>query len=59
MLHAWEELPHDAIAEIVGMTRAAVDQRIHRSLKRLSRVLQPVVDGPAPIARPLSGGSGR
>lgn len=44
MLYAWEDLPRDTIAEIMGMTRAAVDQRIHRSHRRLARMLQPASD---------------
>jgi RNA polymerase sigma-70 factor (ECF subfamily) len=43
MLYAWEDLPRDDIAEIMGMTRAAVDQRIHRSYLRLARVLEPMI----------------
>jgi RNA polymerase sigma-70 factor (ECF subfamily) len=39
MLYAWEELPRAIIAEMMGMTRTAVDQRIHRSYKRLARSL--------------------
>jgi len=30
MLYAWEDLARDAIAEMMGMTRAAIDQRLHR-----------------------------
>ncbi len=43
MLYAWEDLPRNDIAEIMGMTRSAVDQRIHRSYQRLARALQPVI----------------
>jgi RNA polymerase sigma-70 factor (ECF subfamily) len=39
MLSAWEELPRAVIAEMMGMTKAAVDQRIHRSYERLARML--------------------
>src|SRR5262245_30352963 len=39
MLYAWEELPRSVIAEMMGMTKVAVDQRIHRSYERLARVL--------------------
>jgi hypothetical protein len=31
MLYAWEDLPRDTIAEMMGMTGAAVDQRIYRA----------------------------
>src|SRR5262245_33633439 len=34
MLYAWEELPRTVIAEMLGMTKSAVDQRIHRSYQR-------------------------
>jgi RNA polymerase sigma-70 factor (ECF subfamily) len=40
MLYTWEDLPREDIAEIMGMTRSAVDQRIHRSYRRLARVLE-------------------
>jgi RNA polymerase sigma factor (sigma-70 family) len=43
MLYAWEDLPRDDIAEIMGMTRSAVDQRIHRSYQRLGRALEPLI----------------
>jgi RNA polymerase sigma-70 factor (ECF subfamily) len=39
MLYTWEELPREAIAEMMGMTKTAVDQRIHRSYQRLARSL--------------------
>jgi RNA polymerase sigma-70 factor (ECF subfamily) len=43
MLYAWEDLPRDDIAQIMGLSRAAVDQRIHRSYQRLARVLEPMI----------------
>jgi RNA polymerase sigma-70 factor (ECF subfamily) len=43
MLWAWEDLPRSTIAEIVGMSTAAVDQRIHRAYRRLASVLRPTV----------------
>ncbi|MDX1469603.1 MAG: sigma-70 family RNA polymerase sigma factor [Acidimicrobiia bacterium] len=42
MLYAWEELPRESIAELMGMTKTAVDQRIHRAYKRLARTLEPI-----------------
>ena len=42
-LDAWEDLSREEIAEVMGMTRAAVDQRIHRSYQRLSRALEPLI----------------
>jgi RNA polymerase sigma factor (sigma-70 family) len=41
MLAAWEDLPRETIAEMFGMTKAAVDQRIHRAYQRLARMLDP------------------
>ena len=38
-LATWEELPHAEIAEILGCSRHAVDQRIHRATRRLARKL--------------------
>lgn len=46
MLYNWEELSREAIAEMMDMTKAAVDQRIHRSYKRLARILRPTVRAP-------------
>ena len=39
MLSAWEELLRSVIAEMMGMTKAAVDKRIQRSYERLAQVL--------------------
>ncbi len=36
-LAGWEELPHADIAEVLGISVAAVDQRFHRAKKRLAR----------------------
>lgn len=41
MLYAWEELPRETIASLMGMSKSAVDQRIHRAYQRLARVLEP------------------
>jgi RNA polymerase sigma-70 factor (ECF subfamily) len=49
MLFAWEDVPREDIAEIMGMTKAAVDQRIHRAYKKLARVLEPLT---TPIPSP-------
>lgn len=54
MLYAWEDLPRETIAEVVGMTRAAVDQRMHRANKRLALILEPgaaVAVSTPPIAK--------
>jgi RNA polymerase sigma-70 factor (ECF subfamily) len=37
------------IAQIMGMTKVAVDQRIHRAYKKLARVLEPLT---SPIPSP-------
>ncbi|MGQ0850032.1 MAG: RNA polymerase sigma factor [Actinomycetota bacterium] len=41
MLYTWESLPRDTIAQMMGMTRGAIDQRIHRSYQRLARTIDP------------------
>lgn len=41
MLYTWEDLPREHIAQMMGMSRSAVDQRIHRAYRRLARVLEP------------------
>lgn len=35
----WEELPHDAIAGLLGLTRGNVDVRLHRAIRRLAKEL--------------------
>lgn len=54
-LDAWEDLTRAEIAEVMGMTRAAVDQRIHRAYERLSRALAPTIN---PIHSPPIAGKG-
>lgn len=54
MLYAWEDLPRDTIAKIMGMTRAAIDQRIHRSYQRLARALEPILDTRAINSPPIA-----
>jgi RNA polymerase sigma factor (sigma-70 family) len=44
MLDVWEGLSRAEIADATGMTRAAVDQRIHRAYQKLSRALEPVLE---------------
>ncbi len=36
-LSEWEELPHAEIAEALGISRTAADQRIHRAFDRLEK----------------------
>ncbi len=42
-LAAWEELPHVQIAQLLDVSVAAVDQRIHRAKKRLATEFQRVM----------------
>lgn len=35
----WDELPHAAIAEILGCSRPAVDVRLHRAVRRLGKAM--------------------
>jgi RNA polymerase sigma factor (sigma-70 family) len=58
MLYAWEDLPRDAIAEIMQMSRAAVDQRIHRAYERLARILEPALEPHATNPPPIAGEGG-
>jgi RNA polymerase sigma-70 factor (ECF subfamily) len=55
MLHAWEDLLHDDIAEIMGMSRAAVDQRLHRAYRSLERGLTKRLDRTAPDVSSAAG----
>ena len=57
MLSAWEDLPRDTIAEMMGTTRAAIDQRIHRSHQRLAQLLAPALEQ-APMAPPITKAGG-
>jgi RNA polymerase sigma factor (sigma-70 family) len=41
MLAAWEELNGPQIAEVLGITTAAAEQRLHRAKVRFSMVLEP------------------
>jgi RNA polymerase sigma-70 factor (ECF subfamily) len=54
MLDVWEDLSRQEIAEVMGMTRAAIDQRIHRAYQKLARALEPVIEiksiGSPPVA---------
>lgn len=54
MLYAWEDLARDVIAEMMGMTRAAIDQRIHRSYQRLARMLEPAIETRAIKSPPVA-----
>ncbi len=55
-LATWEELPHADIAQILGCSRHAVDQRIHRATRRLGRQLERQTRAtPSGIASPQGG----
>lgn len=54
MLYAWEDLSRETIAEMMGMSKAAIDQRIHRAHKRLARTLGHLVPSEATISPPIA-----
>lgn len=35
----WDELPHQAIAALLGCSRGAIDVRLHRAVKRLGKAM--------------------
>lgn len=56
LLSAWEGLSHASIGEIVGCSAHAVDQRIHRAVRRLGNQLAaPGSQGRRPPHEPASG----
>jgi RNA polymerase sigma-70 factor (ECF subfamily) len=58
-LAAWEELPHAEIAESLGCSVAAVDQRLHRAKRKLAAEYDHVMHRPALRARgAVAGGEG-
>jgi RNA polymerase sigma-70 factor (ECF subfamily) len=54
MLYAWEDLPRETIAQMMGMSRTAIDQRIHRSYQRLARTLAPDLESSAINSPPIA-----
>jgi RNA polymerase sigma factor (sigma-70 family) len=54
MLDVWEGLSRAEIADAIGMTRAAVDQRVHRAYQKLSRALMPVLDSSPNVSPPIA-----
>ncbi len=48
-LSAWEELGAPQIAEVVGCSVAAAEQRLHRAKKRPAKVLSPSLDSSVAI----------
>lgn len=57
MLYAWEDLPRETIAEMTGLSRSALDQRIHRANKRLARALAPDLHSVPPTIAQEGGGT--
>jgi DNA-directed RNA polymerase specialized sigma24 family protein len=54
MLYTWEDLPREVIAGMMGMTKPAIDQRIHRSYQRLARILEPSIETNAIKSPPIA-----
>jgi RNA polymerase sigma-70 factor (ECF subfamily) len=44
MLDAWEQMSRQEIAQIVGLSKMAVDKRLIRAYKKLGRQLGPLID---------------
>ena len=42
----WEELPREQVAEMLSVTRATIDQRIHRAYQQLERKLKHLSHSP-------------
>lgn len=55
-LAGWEELPHSEIAEVLGISVAAVDQRFHRAKKRLARAYNDLSSQRGPMSGAAGGG---
>ena len=54
MLDAWEGLSRQEIAQVVGLSKMAVDKRLIRAHKKLGRQLEPLIDpGTSGIAKPV------
>jgi RNA polymerase sigma factor (sigma-70 family) len=51
-LSAWEELSAPQIAEVVGCSVSATEQRLHRAKKRLGKILSPSLE-PSVAIHPL------
>lgn len=46
VLHAWEDLDNASIATVLGISSAAVAQRLHRARTRLASALETMEDQP-------------
>lgn len=55
-LAAWEELPHTEIAESLGCSVAAVDQRLHRAKRKLAAEYDRVMNTPRLASRSRTAG---
>lgn len=55
MLAAWEELTAPEMADALGISLSAVEQRLHRAKRRLAKVLRPVTK---PNVSPNAAGEG-
>jgi RNA polymerase sigma-70 factor (ECF subfamily) len=55
-LAAWEELPHAEIAESLGCSVAAVDQRLHRAKRKLAAEYDRVMHAPHYVSRERAAG---
>jgi RNA polymerase sigma-70 factor (ECF subfamily) len=58
-LAAWEGLSSSEMAEVLGISVAAAEQRLHRAKGRLARVLRPVPEANAFSPRAAEEGGGR
>lgn len=58
LLACWEELPHVQIGEILGCSAHAVDQRIHRIMKRLAREMAATGQKPSRATIPTTESGG-
>jgi RNA polymerase sigma-70 factor (ECF subfamily) len=56
-LSAWEELSAPQIAEVIGCSVAAAEQRLHRAKKRLGKTLSPSLE-PSVAIHPLTAEEG-
>ena len=56
-LSAWEELSAPQIAEVVGCSVSAAEQRLHRAKKRLAKILTPSLE-PSIAIHPLTAEEG-
>lgn len=56
-LSAWEDLTAAQVAEVVGCSVSAAEQRLHRAKKRLAKALSPLISPPIATS-PLSAEEG-